>query len=172
MVDDDVEAPVVVEVTDGQPAPLVCAGEVRAAARSGDVEVAVARVAKEHWGLSDAGARRVAHDVAVDHDEVFPAVVVEVDKSGAEADVKLADRRGAGELAAELPVAPPVPFQAAVESVDLALEIGDPDRGPAAALVIRGVNAHAAIGRPPAVAGDAELQAEFTQPRHRRPAFI
>ena len=93
VVDHQVEAAVVVEVADREAAAHARVGEHGAVARRDVVERAVAAVAVEQLALPVAGGRaeprlvELRVHVAVDGDQVEPAVVVVVEERRAPADV-------------------------------------------------------------------------------------
>src|SRR5438105_2751059 len=80
-------------------------------------------------------------DVAVAQEEILVTVLVEVEKAGAEADQVPAERGQAGRAAGEdeLTLA-----AVAVQAVELVLEVGDEQRQPAGAVVVGGIDSHAA----------------------------
>src|SRR5262245_1057599 len=101
----------------------------------------------------------MAQHVAVDDENVLPAVHVEVGEDGAEADVALADGGDAGLLAAEGKHV--VLASVAVEGVHLILVVGHEDAGQAAAIVVGDVDAHASLRYAFFVAGNALDQAKL-----------
>src|SRR5439155_16724575 len=85
---------------------------------------------------------RVAKNVAVHDHDVLPAMMVQVQEAGAEAHERLANGGNAGPCRTEdeLTMA-----EVTVQGVELILVVGYPERGPAAAFIIAGVRAHAAV---------------------------
>src|SRR5258707_15403290 len=97
----------------------------------------------------------VANGVAVDDEQVFPTVEVHVEERRAPADVLL---RAGGEAGLDRLVAEEHdsgPNVVAVQSVILLFVVGDPQRRPAAAVVVARIPAHAAVGLALPVAGGA-----------------
>src|ERR1017187_3424373 len=117
---------------------------------------------KEERALGIADSERLSFDlgvdVAVDDEEVGPAVVVVVEKLCAKTKIGSADgsdTRGArdiGELAVVVVV---------VEVVGIVGEVGLDDVGPAIAIVVGGVDAHASLLAAITTVGDAGLDADL-----------
>src|SRR5439155_12170193 len=100
-------------------------------------------VPQQHRALPNTGTRREANYMAIGNDQIWVAVIVDVEESGPETDVRLADGRDSGGRRAEKKH----PFaEVAVKRVHLVFVVGTPQRRPAAAVVVRGVGAHAAVG--------------------------
>src|SRR5207302_3856294 len=95
-----VDLAVVVEVAKGDAARQVRLLEIGAAALRDLLELA-GLVAQQHGSLAAGGAGRIADGVAVGDEQVFPAVMIEVEKAGAPADILLADGGDAGGFGVE-----------------------------------------------------------------------
>src|SRR5262249_4231876 len=91
--DDQIGPAVVVQVANSQTAANVRCLKIWSALRvHADESIGfLPLIPQEHGQLPDADAHRVAGHMAVEDDYVQPAVVVHVEKSGAETDVRSAD---------------------------------------------------------------------------------
>src|SRR6516162_6514448 len=99
--DHQVNATIIVEITECDPASNVLGLEVVAALLGPLLEFAVAGVAQQHGTLASSNARsgREADGVAIGDHQIFPAVVVDIQETSAPADILLADdaqSRGGG----------------------------------------------------------------------------
>ena len=157
IVDDDVEAAVVVDVSGGEAAAHAFLHE-RLAESGGDLlEGAVAAIAIEQLALAIPGRRAHPHavqlriDMPVDRDEIQPGVVVVVKERVAPSDVGQADGGGARSKRHIGEVVPVV----AVQRVVLLREIGDEQAEASAVVVIADRDAHAALFGAVLADGDA-----------------
>src|SRR5207302_6823445 len=96
--------------------------------------------------------------------DIFPAVVVDIDERGAEADEILADGRDPRDLRAVLKEEL-IARAVTVEGVKLPFVIGNPDGGQSRAVVVRGVHAHAAVRHAAAVARHPDGKALLLEAR-------
>src|SRR5262249_59498453 len=113
--------------------------EIRTAAVGEVLEAARAEVAQQDRPLPPVGRRRrVMVRVAVDENEVLPAVAVHVEETRPPTDVGLTHGGDARRLRAVQERDLPGLTAVAVEGVQFVLVIGDPQGRPAAAVVVAG----------------------------------
>src|SRR5271166_1720793 len=92
MTDDQVGPTVVVQVADGQTASLMLGLKIRPSLPSliaklhAPLVLWITLVAQQQGQLPDLGARGVANNVSIGNDNIFPAVVIEVEETCPEAD--------------------------------------------------------------------------------------
>jgi len=101
MTDDDVGPAVVIEIPDGDASANRWRAEEGTALRANVAEEAtpvMRDVVQQHGTLRKARPHRLTQHVTVDDHQIQPAVIVDVQKIGAEADVGLPERADSGGL--------------------------------------------------------------------------
>src|ERR1700730_14670690 len=96
MADDQVGTPLVVQIAGNESASDVSRTKVGTTLKADVTELGVALVAQQYRQLLQTRFSRRANNVAVRHDKILPTMKVEVEETGTEADVLLADRGDAG----------------------------------------------------------------------------
>src|SRR4051794_17555584 len=96
--------------------------------------------------------------MAIDDEEIFPAVVVDINEAGAKADILSAQRGNASRAGL---IAEDFFAEVLVKGVEFILEVGDEEGRASRSVEITGVHSHAAVVIPDFIAGDTGVGAFF-----------